>query len=572
GTQRVSSGGAAVGGNVAGTQAVMTGGTASAMNIYGRQNVTGRAYDTVIRKGGTQTIYAGGYAQSTVVSSGGRVSVNGSGKTYKVTVLGGGTQHLSAGAFANATTVSSGGGLIVSSGGSTENVTIKVGGSQILSGGSAVSTTVGIGGALLVSRGGVSMDGQINNTGAQFVYSGGAAQGMTVTSGGSQFVLAGGRATSSIVKAGGTQRVSSGGAAVGGNVAGTQAVVTGGTASAMNMYGRQNVTGRVYDTVIRKGGTQTIYAGGYAQSMVVSSGGRVSVNGSGKTYKVTVLGGGTQHLSAGAFANATTVSSGGVMSLGSGASATSLKILEGGSASVEGGVSLSGTTTVSGGLRVSGTGNTVSDMKTSLSTSISYDVTSVNVADTMYMLSSSMERTFSGRDFSISVSAEQQAGVYELSSGFIMTSGTEFSIILDGRSVGEAVLNGGAFHYGGRSYAVTSDNEDRVQLTVSESTSRMATFTRTDEVNVASYASATQERTNTASADGMPPLFDTGEAGTAFAAGTDCTVKELSGQNILFTDTSTIRAVFGCADTLMPTENAAGLGDTRSRTGVLASV
>ena len=395
---------------------------------------------------------------------------------------------------------------------------------------------------------------------------------MTVMSGGSQFVLAGGAATSSVVKAGGTQRVSSGGVARGGNVAGTQAIVAGGTATSMVIYGRQNVTGRASNSVIRKGGVQTVYAGGYAQATTVSSGGMLTVKGEGKTYKVGVLDGGVQELDAGAYANATTVSSGGRLMLASGASALALNVLSGGSASLAGGTQLSGSTSVSGALILTGAGNTVQTLKTTISTSVDYDITSVDVNGTTYMLSASAKQALSG-EFSITTRADQQTGVYELSSGFTLASGTQFSLVLEGVGIGSVTLNGESLAYGSRNYVLTSDSAGRVQLTVSENRAASARSLLMQES--AGYADSGE---SVASEDGMTLLFSGAESGevamtedaaSVFVAGNESAWQSIASQNILFGDDG---SAFGCADALAASQHTGMLRDTWNRTGQLASI
>ncbi|MBR3880259.1 MAG: AIDA repeat-containing protein, partial [Mailhella sp.] len=112
-TIRISAGGKAIGGNMAGTQAIEAGGVASSITVYGKQNIVGSAYSAKILKGATQTIYKSGYAQTTTVSSGGKMVISGGGKSYKTTVKAGGLMVLQSGALANTVTMSQGGRLFV---------------------------------------------------------------------------------------------------------------------------------------------------------------------------------------------------------------------------------------------------------------------------------------------------------------------------------------------------------------------------------------------------------------------------------------------------------------------------
>ena len=333
GRQYVYSGGSAYGVRIYsdGWQTIFSGGTGGAVIFSGgEQKVYGTADGTVVSSGGEQHVYSGGTAVGTIVSSGGWQCVS-SGGTAAATIHAGGEQTVYSGGIADGTVVRSGGAQYVSFGGIADGTVVSSGGAvYIYAGGSASHLTISAGGQvenILVSSGGLiagaSFDGDVmhirsgmtasrfsisdgavlvsaggstslaavsshasqivrdkgtaNGTvlegygACQILSSGGTAVDTVVSSGGSQVVLTGARVSASVIKAGGSQRMSSGGAAVGGNVAGTQAITAGASAASMVIYGRQNVTGKTYGTTVRKGGVQTIYAGGHAQSSVVSS-------------------------------------------------------------------------------------------------------------------------------------------------------------------------------------------------------------------------------------------------------------------------------------------------------------
>ncbi|MBR3879979.1 MAG: AIDA repeat-containing protein, partial [Mailhella sp.] len=225
-----------------------------------------------------------------------------------------------------------------------------------------------------------------------------------------------------------------------------------GVASSITVYGKQNIVGSAYSAKIMKSGSQTIYAKGYAQGTTVSSGGKMVISGGGKSYKTTVKAGGSMTIHKGGFANTTTVSNVGELILSSGASAAALTV--NGSSYLKGGVKLTGTTTVGGSLSVEGTGNSVGKLAFSSYGSVDFELVGISASSTAYMLSTSTSQALGGSETCISVSSGQGFGVYELASGFTVSSAKDFVLVVDGMYSG--TLNvGSSVTIGSVSYSLS---------------------------------------------------------------------------------------------------------------------
>ena len=214
---------------------VVNGGTATNTVVSGstaEQDVfAGSAVNTTVN-GGNQFVLSGGVASATTVA-GGAQYVSSGGSAVNTVLLSSGVQSIYDGGVASGTTVSSGGAQNVSSGGSAVNTTVLGSGVQsVYAGGIASSTTLNNGGNQLVANGGQAISATVNSGGVQTVNSGGLAIGTALNSGGAQTVTSGGIVSSTVVSAGGAQNIASGGIAIGTVVSsgGIQAVSSGGIA------------------------------------------------------------------------------------------------------------------------------------------------------------------------------------------------------------------------------------------------------------------------------------------------------------------------------------------------------
>jgi autotransporter passenger strand-loop-strand repeat protein len=119
----------------------------------------GFADPTVIYSGGTETISSGGSDDGAQISGGIQFDY---GFASGVTVFTG-SQVVESGGTASDTTVSSGGSLVVLSGGLADPAVIHFFGSETISaGGTAIDTTLFLGGREFVSAGGTDLGAQIS--------------------------------------------------------------------------------------------------------------------------------------------------------------------------------------------------------------------------------------------------------------------------------------------------------------------------------------------------------------------------------------------------------------------------
>jgi len=156
----VSSGQATTGTLVAGgdTQTVYNGGIASASVIstgsYQYVSSGGLTVSTVLRRG-NEIVYSGGSASATVVSSGGNLTLSG-GSSTDVVLLSAGREVVSAGGFAYHTVVSAGSTNLTAVSGGIINSAVLYAGTATVSAGGLLSNTVFSAGTLNVNNGGVA--------------------------------------------------------------------------------------------------------------------------------------------------------------------------------------------------------------------------------------------------------------------------------------------------------------------------------------------------------------------------------------------------------------------------------
>jgi autotransporter passenger strand-loop-strand repeat protein len=158
------------------------------------------------------------------------------------------------------------------------------------------------------------------------------------------------------------------------------------------------------------------------------------------------------------------VKNGGKIYVSSGGTVFGATVSSGGTVYLTGNAKLTGATTMNGTLNVAGTGNSVATLSAAAG-SIDFALNGVNVNGTTYMLSTSTAQTLTGCG-SISLSASQAKGVYELASGFTLASGTSFELVVGGTSHGSLSV-GSSVTIGSASYSL-SKSGTKLNLSVAE--------------------------------------------------------------------------------------------------------
>ncbi len=360
----------------------------------------GSAVRTTLLEGAVQTVYSGGLASDTKVSSGGLVNVSAAGNLKSATIFEGGSAVVFNQGSASNVVISNGGILTLSKGGYASHVEIKEGGSLGLnSTGSAVSVKVSSGGTVY---GLTLLDGAttfssltistLNVTNAvvqsgnrSYIYSGARVSNADVAAGGSLTIYSGGSATikfnpwqGRVYSSSGAKvtylsasKVYYGGSAYGilssGNTLGGVSVTSGqeiyvysgGSANGVTIgsKGRAvNSGGTVIQAAVNSGGS-VIQSRGKLVSTVVNSGGSVTL--SGGSAQATVLSGGSMSVLSGANGGDVKIDSSGRLYLYSGASAGKAEVFRSGTLNIYSGASLgsalvnsNGRITVSSGAKV----------------------------------------------------------------------------------------------------------------------------------------------------------------------------------------------------------------------------
>ena len=306
-------------------QQIVSGGTANDAYLSGADSQYkttkqvlysgGVANRTQLNDGAVQVVNSTTQANSTIVSSGGRIEVNEGGKALDIVQLAGGnvnTDVVQGGTYITGRNeytsfslldgvaydfvLNNGGEQNVSSGGITSRTVINSGGVQLLAAvGSSYDTKINEGGEQILSSGGISFDTVLNG-GTQTLYLSGTAQN-TVASAGSQILSSGGVANSAVVLSNAVQIVAQAGNANETMVSGGQQnVLTGGVTSHSLLYagGTQNVAsgGVAAGTEVLSKGSQNLSSGALANSTVISKGGVVNVLTGGSSYEIQQLAGG----------------------------------------------------------------------------------------------------------------------------------------------------------------------------------------------------------------------------------------------------------------------------------------
>ena len=258
----------------------------------GQQVVKGSAYSATIGQDGLQNV--SGYAEGTIITSGGQVNVN-AGRTSSLTVAAGGTFRVTLGSDTNSIVQGGGQAYVLAN---TLGTTIEADGLlQVASGGKTSAVTILQGGlAKILNKG---CDYSANVLGHEIISSGGSAVAAKISAGGLQTVygvsnkprvLASGKLEQSAGKVSGLI-VSSGGYAA---LLGASAID-----SAAQVFGLQELyAGSAVKTQIKNGGEQIIQSAASVSSYV-SSGGKMTLKSGAKVSNLYVAASGLEEISAG---------------------------------------------------------------------------------------------------------------------------------------------------------------------------------------------------------------------------------------------------------------------------------
>jgi autotransporter passenger strand-loop-strand repeat protein len=380
GVQLIESGGSASNTTIetGGSGTVLAGGKSTSAHVYGNSSSPGtNLFDygsTVgaqISAYGSETVYSGGVASATTVSSGGTLVLSGgtvsgssgssglllsggivsgsivqsgatlvaaSGATLSGLGVASGVTLEVSGGVARATTVGNGGTIdllgVTVSGGTVSGTTLLSGATEKVDSGSIVSGVIVSSGVTLSTvfygaAGGTTSATTILNGGKEVVY--GSAVADTVSNGGSQFIGPNGVASGTIVQSGGTEVVSAAGTTTAASVSGIETVYGSALGDKVYLSGAQTVSsGGVASGTILSGGIETISSGGVASSTVISSGGIETISSGGVASSTTVSAGGKEIVSSGGTITSDTVNSGGTLVM-SGGTASAVTLNSGGS-------------------------------------------------------------------------------------------------------------------------------------------------------------------------------------------------------------------------------------------------
>ncbi len=182
---------------------VLASGAATSSVVNGQQSVFsgGVANGTIVTSNGEQNVYAGGQATSAMVN-GGSISILGGTATGMVLFNYADAAVVSGNA--NATVVSGTADFLVETVGTASGTIVSSGGViEVISGGVASATQIGFGGSATISEGGQDNFAQVASGGIDIVYSGGLASGAVISSGGTLSLQTSGQASGTQLQQGG---------------------------------------------------------------------------------------------------------------------------------------------------------------------------------------------------------------------------------------------------------------------------------------------------------------------------------------------------------------------------------
>ena len=445
--------------------------------VVNGNNWVGFASETQALDGGRIEVGVGGVTSSTVVSGGGRQTVSG-GTAYKTKVLAFGWQCVESSGIASDTIVSASGVQFVSAGGKASKGVIKKDGLQFVSGGIAVSTTVNKGGLQRIASA-CSLISSYADSSNRLVYSDDSEAFTDVIP--DLF----GSATDTKILAGGSQLVEEGGIANNAIVDGLQIVDEGGIAlnTIVNKGGTQKVWGHAQGGTLSSGNV-LVMEDGLVRSLIVLDGGLLKISEGGMARAATVSKGGKLVANAGARVSAVTLKTGAMMSIASGNTLCGANSFTG--ATIVGGktknrVALAKTATLSVGaktnmaklhlnvgkaaLTVTGAGNTLGSIAFTENAKVTYDISKLAAKGITRMLSVTSTNIQQKGQFSVIVAKKQAIGTYELSSNIIQDTGTAYTVNLGTNKLGALKLGSGSLTKNGVTYKL-KNSDAQINLTI----------------------------------------------------------------------------------------------------------
>jgi len=424
-----------------GTMYISSGGMANytTVNSSGYMDIYsgGTANSTTVNSGGGMYIYSGGTATDIVAQSGAYLGITVAPDTYIKGTYNGSAFEMK-NAFISSYTVK---GLMYIESGGTANSTTVNGGMYIYSGGTANYTTINQGTLYIgfVNKGGAASNTTVNSGGNMHISSDGTANSTTVNSGGRMYIESGGTATDIVAQSGARLEIT---VAPDTYIQGTyngsafemkNATITGYT---VNFGMRISSGGTANCTTVNSRGYMYIASGGTANNTTINQG-TLCIgfpNGGGAASNTTVNSGGSMYISSGGTANNTTVNSGGSMYISSGGiHRGSLQIASGAVVSAYSG------------------------------SEIDFSIADRKASDGYLINDLSLIKGYP--TYTITVSAEQEYGVYKLAQGADKFTGTV--TIGDGSvDYGTITVNGADFVYNGVTYSLDQLEGD-LTLTIS---------------------------------------------------------------------------------------------------------
>ena len=308
---------------------------------------------------------------------------------------------------------------------------------------------------MYISEDGVANYTDITNGGVMHISNGGEASNTAVSSGGAMNISNGGVATDTTIRKGGVMYISNGGMASSTTVnsSGYMHISNGGVASSttINSSGYMHITngGVASDTVVSSCGGMNIYDGGVANITTVNSSGYMHITNGGVASSTTVNSSGYMHITSGGMANSVIVKNTGIMKISNGGMLKgSLEIQSGGEVSAEAGAVID---------------FTVAECET----------------DDDYLIND-LSLITGTPDYTITVSADQSDGTYNLAQGAADFTGT--ISIGDGTiQYGLLTVNGGDWVYNNNIYSFVQA-DGNLTLTIKDYVPGTSIVTNTPEI------------------------------------------------------------------------------------------
>ena len=233
-----------------------------------------------------------------------------------------------------------------------------------------------------------------------------------------------------------------------------------------NMYISE--VGVATDTTIRDGGVMYISNGGKANNTDITNGGSMHIFNGGEASDTAVSSGGSMHISSGGVASGSIVSSGGIMSISSGGMANSVIVKNTGIMKISNGGMLKGSLEIQSGGEVSAEAGAVID----------FTVAECETDDD-YLIND-LSLITGTPDYTITVSADQSDGTYNLAQGAADFTGT--ISIGDGTiQYGLLTVNGGDWVYNNNIYSFVQA-DGNLTLTIKDYVPGTSIVTNTPEI------------------------------------------------------------------------------------------